>query len=178
MSEEEQQPTIKSTPYASPMTALGGSIILLTNPENDLHNIELMFRGLEHTEAGELVRVGEELMNSTGVSKVIGMAKSTISQTTNLSNLRDKDIEKAMDFLGDTLAKFLMHGRKKYDIKLPTSRDVIYYTILNKAYICMKRALDEGERRFWKGSQQEITTRVEGQKRSGLMENLIGWGKG
>jgi len=82
-----------------------------------------------------------------------------------------------VDFLGDTLAKDLMMNRKRYDIKTPAARDKIYFTALAESFICMKRAYEEGEKRFWKGSQQEITTRIEGQQQRSPLKKLMGWGR-
>jgi hypothetical protein len=84
-----------------------------------------------------------------------------------------------MDFLADTLAKDLMVNRIKYEIKTASARDKIFFTVLSSSFICMKRAYKEGEKRFWKGSQQEITTRHEGpQNNKGVMSKLGSWGRG
>ena len=44
MEEQEIAPQIRTTPYQSPMNNFAGSILFLTNPENELHRFELTLR--------------------------------------------------------------------------------------------------------------------------------------
>ena len=81
-----------------------------------------------------------------------------------------------MDFLGDTLAKDLMMNRSVYGMDEST-RDKVYFIALTSAFVCMKRALDEGEKRFWKGSQREFKSTVEGIGQQKGLKGLLGWGK-
>lgn len=168
----EEQPTIRSTPYMSPMHNYAGSIVMLTNPENDLHKLELTFRSLKEGARGELIETGEPLMNELGVSSVMGIIQSIVSQVTIMSNFTKNEIPMLMDFLGDTLARDLMMNRVTYDIKSPAARDKIYFTALSSSFICMKRAYEEGEKRFWKGSQQEIKTTVESNQKKGWLSSI------
>lgn len=179
MEEEQPRPQIRSTPYASPMHNFGGSILLLTNPENKLHKMELTLRSMKLDEKGNPISIGDPLLNDLGISSIIGIVQTIVDQDTVMSNLNKDEIPMLIDFLGDTLAKDLMVNRKKYAINSSSSRDKIFFTVLTSSFICMKRAFEEGEKRFWKGSQQDITTRVEGmgsQKR-GMFSKMIGWGK-
>jgi hypothetical protein len=178
MMEEQQSegPVIKSSPYQSPMYNFGGSIILLTNPENELFKMELTLKNLRVDSKGNALTAGEALMNDLGVSSVIGQVQAIVNQVTVMSNLNKLEVPMIMDFLGDSLAKDLMINRKKYAI-IDGARDKIYYTALTSAFICMKRAFEEGEKRFWKGSQQEITTRTENQTQRGGV-SLFPWGQG
>lgn len=171
-----EQPEIKSTPYSSPMFNFGSSIIMMTNPEDELYKMELTFRSAILNEEGKIVSVGKPLMNELGISSVVGIVQSIVNRVTIMSNLEKFDIQQVMDFLGDTLSRDLMMNRKTYGISTETARDKIYFTTLSTAFMTMKRALQEGEKRFWKGSQQEITTRIEGQqKKSGLLGGIMGW---
>lgn len=164
-----------STPYNSPMYNFGSSIIMMTNPEDELYKMELTFRSANLNEDGKPITVGVPLMNELGISSVIGIVQSLVNRITIMSNLEKWDIQQVMDFLGDTLARDLMMNRLKYGIKTATARDKIYFTSLSSAFMTMKRALQEGEKRFWKGSQQEITTRVEGQSQRKGLFNMMGW---
>ena len=68
-----------------------------------------------------------------------------------------------------TLAKDLMVNRYEYEIDSPSARDRIFFTALTTAFITMKRAFEEGDRRFWKGSVQEVKTTVDSpQRKKGL----------
>jgi len=167
----------QGAPYASPLSQMGSSIILLTNPSDDLYELELKLKGLAENSKGELLQVATRLVNDQGINEILSCARGIISQVTTLSNLEQKDIDTHRDYLGDTLAKLLMINRVRYQMKFPEStRDMIYDTVIQKAVICMKRALSEGERRFWKGSQQEITMRNENkQQHQGGLTKLMGW---
>lgn len=177
--EQQQQevPQIRSTPYASPMHQFGSSILFLTNPENDLYKIELTFRGMILDREGQPKKVGDPLMNEKGISSVIGQMQSVVSQNTIMGNLDKSEILALLDFLADTLAKDLMTNRINYDIKAGSARDKIYFSALTTAFVTMKRSSEEGERRFWKGSVQEVHTRVEGanKKGGGLLGFINPW---
>lgn len=173
MSEQEQQ-QIKTSPYASPMYNHGSSIILLTNPDNELRELELDFRGLNIDDQGNIKQVTDPLMNEKGIKEVLKCARSIISQVTVFSNLTNTQIMALQDYLGDTLARSLIYS-KKYGIKNKEARDTIYFSVLAKSFICMNRATEEGERRFWKGSTQEIITKSE-MPQTGLT-SFLGWNK-
>lgn len=173
MEMEGEQPVIRTTPYESPMHQYGSSIIQLTNPENEIYKMELTFRSQIMGEDGNPKRIGDPLMNDMGVSSVIGTVQTLVSQVTIMSNLTKQSVEALMDFLSDTLARDLMANRVAYGIKSPASRDKIYFTALSTSYITMQRAFEEGDKRFWKGSVQEIHSRVEQpQKQGGMLSSL------
>lgn len=175
--EEEQQPQLMGTPYQNPLNNYGSSIILMTNPENELHNMALALRGVILDGEGKEVQTGMRLMNEHGINSIVSQTRALVSQVTVMSNLSKYEIPNLMEFIGDTIAKDLMLNRVKYGIVNPAARDKIFYIALSCAFVCMKRGFEEGDRRFWKGSTQEITTRVDGQQKQGVISKLIGWGK-
>ena len=175
MEPQTQQPIIQSSPYMSPMHQFGGSILLLTNPENMLYKLELSYRSMMEDKDGNLKSLGNPLMNDLGINSVIGQIQSIVNQVTVMSNLNKMEVPVLIDFLGDTLAKDLMINRIKYEIKTPVARDKIYFSALTTSFICMKRAYEEGDRRFWKGSQQDITTRHEGLSQPNPIKKLVNW---
>lgn len=181
MEEQQAQPAVvKSSPYQSPMYNYGGSILLLTNPNDELYKMELTFRNMILDRDGNPVPAGNPLMNDKGINSVIGQVQAIVNRVTIMSSLNKSEIPSMIDFLGDTLAKDLMLNRVNYEISLGSSRDKIYFVALSSAYICMKRAIDTGfnDKKFWQGSQQEITTRVENPHiKSGMINKLAGWMK-
>jgi hypothetical protein len=168
---------VGQSPYSSPISQFGSSIIMLTNPSDDLFELELKLKGLGENEKGVLVIIGERLVNDKGINEILSAARGLISQVTTLSNLEQKDIDIHRDYLGDTMARLLMVNRIRYQMVYPEStRDMIYDYVIQKSVICMKRALMEGERRFWKGSQQEITMRNENKaSQGGTLSKVMGW---
>lgn len=178
MGDEYAQPQVRTTPYSSPMHNFGGSILLLTNPDNELHKLELTLKNMVQDKDGIAHPAGRPLMNDEGVSSVIGQVQTFVNQVTVMSNLEPREIPLLVDFLADTLARDLMANRVKYDIvDSIAARDKIFFTALGSSFICLKRANEEGERRFWKGSQQEITTRIDGggSSRGGVFGKIMGW---
>ena len=176
--DQQPQPQIRSTPYAAPMFNYGGSIILLTNPSDELHKMELTLRSVMSDSEGTLRSVGDPLMNELGITAVIGSVRCIVSQVTVMSNLDKDEISALRDYLADVIIRDLMISRLRYEIKTANDRSRIAFIVISSAFICMKRAYEEGEKRFWKGSQQEITTRVEGVPRGkSMFSKVMGWGK-
>ena len=120
--EQQQQPQVRSSPYASPMHQYGSAIMFLTNPENELHRMELTFRSMRVDADGNPISAGTPLMNEHGISSVIGTIQSLVNQVTVMSNLSKNDIPNLIDFIGDTLAKDLMMNKHEYGIKLNSKR--------------------------------------------------------
>jgi hypothetical protein len=173
----DEQPQVRSSPYQSPIHTYAGSILLLTNPENELYKLELTLRGLVEIK-GQVKLVGMQLLNDEGVRSVLGQAQALVNRVTVMSNLEDREISALMDFLADTLAKDLMLNRVSYDVRNSSTRDRVFYEVLATTFVCLRRAHGEGERKFWKGSTQEITTNMGGaQKKSGFLSKALGWGK-
>lgn len=177
---QASMPQTRSSPYASPMHNFSGSILLLTNPENELYKLELSLRNMVVDKEGNPKQAGLPLLNDEGVASVIGQVQGIVSQVTVMSNLEQREIDALRDFLGDTIARDLMVSRIRYGVTWPNDRDRIYFLAISEAVICMKRAAEEGERRFWKGSQQEITTTIQGggsmgKRKGGFLGQMLGW---
>ena len=173
---EEQQP--RPTIYQSPMNQYGSSILTLTNPEDELYKMELSFKGIILDKEGNPQKKGYPLMNEKGITSVIGQVQIIFNRVTIMSNFTKYDVPILLNFLGDSLAKDLMMNRKNYEINSTADRDKIYFAVLSSSSICLKRGFEEGDRWFWKGSTQEITTTVVGgQQKQGMLSSLMGWGK-
>jgi len=173
MPEEEQ---IRPSMYQSPMYNYPG-ILMLTNPENDLHKMELTFRNMVEDENGQLKSVGEPLMNDQGIRSVMGQVQSLANQISVMSNFSKDMIPVLMMNFGDTLIKDLMMNRVKYDIKNSTDRCIILNIANNYAYSTLLRGLEEGEKRFLGRAQQEIRNIVEQGKQKGAFSSILGWNK-
>ena len=151
-----------------------GSIVLLTNPENDLFKFELFLRGMVLDEQGNPKQVGDPLMNEKGISSLLGLLSTTVSQNTVMSNVDDKGIGILMELNADTVAQLLMMNRRRYEIKDFSIATTIMNAYVNKTYLTLRRPYEEGDRRFWKGSQQEITSTIKSDtQRKGIL-GLIG----
>lgn len=167
----------RAVPFMSPMSQYGSSILQLTNPQKEIQKMELTFRSQILDKDNNPQQIGPPLMNEEGITSVIGQVQSVVNQITIMSNFDDKDVPLLIDFLGDTLAKDLMMNRIRYEIKTPAARDKIYFSALSGAYVTLKRAVKNGERGFWKGSQQDIRQIIESASPSKGPLSWLGWGK-
>lgn len=161
MSESEEGVRFPNYALNSPMNSFGGSILYLTNPEGELRKLEMTLRNEKELADGSVESLGEPLLNEEGQRSVIGMVQTLVSQVTIMSNLTQDEVENIGDMLGDTLARDLMVNCRKYEIVNPSARDRIYFSAMAAARISMNRGRNESDKRFWKGSTQEITTRLE-----------------
>lgn len=170
---DNSQPQIMTSGYQAPMHQPGGSMIHMTNPENELLKMELTLRSQILDDKGNPKRCGDPLMNDEGISSVMGYVQTVVNQVTIMSNLNRNEISGLMDFLSDTLANDLMLNRERYNIQTASARSKIFFTALTSAFITMKRAYEGDDKRFWKGSQQEITMRNESPDQGkGIMHRL------
>lgn len=167
----------KAVPFMSPMNQYGSSILQLTNPQKEIQKMELTFRSQILDKDGNAIQIGPPLMNEEGISSVVGQVQSVVNQITIMSDFDEKDVPLLIDFLGDTLAKDLMMNRIRYEIKIPAARDKIYFSALSGAYITLKRAVKNGERSFWKGSQQDIRQIIESGSQNKGPLSFLGWGR-
>jgi len=180
MSENESaSPNIPN--YMSPLQALGSSIITLTNPDDELYHLELAFRNVTIDNRGNQIPLGPALMNDDGIGRMIGLTRSFVNKIHIMGSI-DK-IEKSGLLLNQasTIQGELMINWKGYGIdkrNRNSTRTTISTSAMNICIVTANRALNEGDRRFWKGSTHEITTRMDqGSQKKGLMSRVMGWGK-
>ena len=169
-------PTVKTSPMQSPMYNFGSAIISMTRTDDILFQVEMMLRNQREDAQGNVVPYGEPLLNEQGINSVLGFIHALANQLTVMSNIDKQDIPVLVEFVADPLIKDLMINMQTYGIKNAAVRDKIFYTVLSIVFISLKRALEEGDRRFWKGSVQEIRSSVEQQKKQGgLLSMLNPW---
>lgn len=174
--QEDYIPEIPQGYFTSPRNMYGSAIISLTNPDNEIKKMELTFKNARLGDNNEIIGGQNPLMNEYGINSIIGIVQSVMNQVTVMSNVTKMEIPAIMEFLSDTLARDLMINRIDYGIKSKASRDKIFFTALTTTYITLKRAYEEGDKRFWKGSVQEYRTTVDnvGKKGKGILSRL--WG--
>jgi hypothetical protein len=170
---------VSSSPYAGNINQVSNGILLLTNPNDDLFELELKLRGCGEDSNGKIVQIVPALVNEVGVYEIIGCAKTIISQVTIMSNVENKLIDIHREDFADSLIILLMINRIRFNIVHPEStRTLIFTWILHKSIFCMYRAKEQGERIFLTKSQQEITMRNEnkqGNQSGGMVSKVMGW---
>lgn len=175
--QEQQGPApIPSSYMQNPMSTYGSSIITLTNPENELSNMELAFRCQRRDSGGNIQNYGKPLMNDFGINSVIGQVQALLSRNSMLGNIQKQHPAILIDFLADSLCRDLMVNKKNYGIDIQNAnviRDKIYFQALSSAFLALMRGYEEGDRRFWKGSQHDIRQiMVSEQQKGGILNKL------
>ena len=131
-----------------------GEAVTLTPEEYELlHNAELL-----------------DLMNEKGINSIMAMIESIVHQTNSLSNFDEKDLEFYFDTLKSDLITTLMINRLDYDIDRK-NRSLIVGNAMRFGWGFIKKSFEEGERKFWKGSVQEVKHTQETNKVGGFSLN-------
>lgn len=165
---------LRSVPYSTPMHNFQSAITTLTSPEDELYMLELELRSMTLDKDGNPKQIGEPLLNEEGIRSILFQIRAAMSRVVIMSNLTEKFVADGTIYLAESLAKDLMMNRDKYEITNTMTRTKIYRLCNMTINTVLKRSQDEGERRFWKGSQQEITTRIDGgQNKSGGMWGAV-----
>lgn len=163
--------------YMPPRDMYGSSIVELTDPEEDLKKFELFLRSQRIDTEGNLKTIGDPLLNERGVNAVMASIESLVHHTNTLSNFSENAISFLMIGLADTITKDMMLNRIAYEVKRK-NRDIILDNAIRFCYGFCMRAFEEGDRRFWKGSVQEVKHTQEINKaKGGNMLNPFSWGK-
>jgi len=176
--EAQQQIPMPSSNYMNPMESYGSTILMMIDPAEELQKIENFLKSQVVNDKGEVKKYGEPLLNDFGCNSILGIMQGLCTKVTVMSNLDKREIPMLIDMLADTLARDLMVHRVDYEIKESADRDKIFDTVLMFAFVIIKRGYAEGEKRFLKGSMQEIRTTVDNSgNKQGLLGKLNPWNK-
>jgi hypothetical protein len=164
--------------FGSPFYQYGSSIQNMTNPKSLLEDLEYQLKGKRKLPGGQIKDISMPLMNEEGINRVMSLVYTIVNRITIMSNLDNNDIGILMLSLSDALIQDLMINGRSYGIKDSVDKSYIISQCQNVAYVCLKRGLNEGERRFWKGSISEtrITQDQQAQKK-GLLSWINPWSK-
>lgn len=177
------QPGLMLPGMNSPLGLYGSAIQEMTNPSSLLDDVESVFRGERVNEKGELVSLGSRMMNEEGINSVMGKLRSLVNQTTVMSNLSERQVYNHTIHLADILVQSLMINWRRYGIVNVdgtadrVTRTAIVTIACNAADVCMKRALFEtgiSDKRFWRGTTQEIAQNFNDRTNKGLIKGLFG----
>lgn len=161
--------------YESPIRELGSTVIFLTSADDELHEFELDLRNMYERD-NQLIKAGEPLLNERGIRSVLRHVRPTVNRLSIMSNYEKNRIkEKLLIMLDNLTLDLALHG-KEYGIKCAYDGSVIIQAAVDYCESSLGRALEQGERRFLKGSHQEVTLHND-QKKQGLMGNMLGWGR-
>lgn len=153
--------------YQNPMREYQGSILELTDLENPIAQIYSLLKGIDIDMNGQEVQTSEPLLNDLGVAAVLRLCKGSINRISSMSMYTEDEVPKIVMYLADTLIRDLMVNHHIYNIQTPNARSQIVNIVITMAYATNKQAQENNMKRFLKGSQQEITTRVDAQGTGG-----------
>jgi len=153
----------------------------LTNPEQQIYEVELSLKGLGQDSEGKQIRVSEPLLNDEGVANMIRLIRSMVSRVMFVSNLTEEQIGKLTVELGWLISKDLVMNKLKYNVK-EKDRSTIVTIILYPSFQSGNAALENGFRRFLKSGIIETTINTQGQgmgktSKGGGISSLLGLGR-
>jgi hypothetical protein len=146
------------------------SLVSQTNPKEVLFEIEMKLRGKKEVvneETGKKEWVMplncKPLVNDKGINSFLSDAAAVINQNTILSNLKDTEVAGIITSLGDTIINKITMNWKDFDID-KSNLDTVHNSIIIPAFMSLKRAMNEGEKRFLKTSVRAVESYTTNQK--------------
>jgi hypothetical protein len=162
---QELGSAIARTHYANQQNnELNTLLSQLTDPEQEIYEIELSLKGKGLDNKGNIIKISEPLLNDEGVASMIRIVRSMVSRVMFMSNLKEEQISKLTIELGWLISCDLIHNKAKYEVK-NENRSQIVTIILYKSYESANSALENGFRRFLKTGIIETTINTQGQQK-------------
>ena len=164
-----EQKYLASLPVNNPIAEYNDGVLKLVDQSQELYNIELKLRGKRLDINGQETQISEPLCNNLGVQRIISLLEGSGMNTGNImTHYEKKHIQNVLTLIGTTLIYMLGRNRINFEIENDSIRDSIFTIVITACHATLHRSWEGGERKFLKGSQHEITTRVEG---SGAIKN-------
>lgn len=135
----------------------------LTNPEQDIYEVELSLKGVEIDNKGNRIPINTPLLNDKGVANMIRLMRSMVSRVMYMSNLQEEDVRILTVSLGEQIVCDLVRHKKEYEIKDFEDMTTIRVIVTYKAFESGMAALENGFRRFLKSGIIETTVNTQGQ---------------
>lgn len=157
MNQYEQYEDSGSVPFIQPNLMDGGSMVQMTDPEAEILSLEANFRGQVMLADGTYQEKFRKRMNERGINEVVGMVRAVVNRVTFMSNVKDQVLYGIMEGFADTLVQLLMMNSEAFDVKSNAERSAIFWQCVTVAHIAILRGYEEGEKRFWKGTQADIS---------------------
>jgi hypothetical protein len=150
------------TAYMTDQSEINSLLAELTNPEQDIYEVELSLKGVEVNSKGEKIQVTEPLMNDKGVANMLRLMRAMVSRVMFMSNFDDEQVRVLTRELGEEIVKDLVFHKVDYGIKDFTQMTTIRTIVTYKAFESGMAALDNGFRRFLKSGIIETTINTQG----------------
>lgn len=96
-------------------------------------------------------------INREGVENICSAFESVVNANASMSNLKEVEINRILHNFGYSLADFLLFNCDEFDVDIEKV-DVLFWMVVNNAAFTLKRAYNEGERRFLRTSVRSTET--------------------
>jgi len=162
--------------YVPPQDRYGSAITTLTDPSEDIDKYKMLLRSLTYDSDGNLVRTGNPLMNEEGINAMMLLVNSVVNRTSSMTNYNSRFLETLYDEVKADIITNLMTKRLQYNVDRK-DRFLIAGSTLRIIIGFALKSLEEGERRFWKGSVTEVKHTQETNKAAGMSMNPFSYFK-
>ena len=170
-------PPVQSSPYEAPINSMGSAIMQLTDPSTLFRDFALDLAGAVETD-NKIISVAPPVCNEIGIRRIISTVKSCNNQGIIMSRYDQDNKEKILMRTADALIQLIQQHSRRYAIQDAATATWIVITAINYSESAINRALEQGERGFWKGSQQDIRHIIGNQsaEKKGI-SRLFNWGR-
>jgi hypothetical protein len=93
-------------------------------------------------------------VNDTGVEEIIGWLRISLAKNSALTNLKDDEIDDFLRYEMDAFIEECRVNNKRWGFKSPASRSAIVQWVFKSSKNQLKRAFNDGERKYRKDSYQ------------------------
>ena len=123
-------------------------LVAQINPDKILKDIILKLKGLREDFEGKYIKEGPALMNSSGISLIKFALSSVLNQSTVLSHLEDREINKIVIYIHDNLIRDLAKNWRSYEIRDREMLNHIEGAVIVPTLLALKRALGQNEKNW------------------------------
>jgi len=130
------------------MAETQAAIIAQTNPARSLKLVLEGFKGNMYNEDGEWEKMGEPIMNESGISKIASILIPFINDAIRFGNISEKEVRDiALQTLDDVSEEIGTYWRE-YGIKSAAVRNLIIDSIMALILITLTRSEEQGEKNW------------------------------
>jgi len=149
--------------------------LYLTGTYPELEKLKLDLLGQEKDNDENIVQVGSPLCNQEGALKLVGLVGSLANKHGILTHQDEFRISKMMKGFSKTVRGELMLRAVSWGFDR-MDRNTILEMTTDLAFLAIQRGFHGGDRRFWKGTQQDIHTSNDApQQKTGMFSRMAPW---
>jgi len=146
---EGEQSTAMGNQTTASRQNVQAALLEQLDPNRVVENIELALRGkMKDPVTGEIKEIRTPLMNEMGIGNIISSVISIVNASTTISAVDERMINRMVCSLSEEIGNDLELNWKSYAITNKSNLDRIDGICKRMVYLCLRRSLQGGERRF------------------------------